>query len=84
MGQDRIVISGAREHNLKISLEIPRGALTVFTGASGGGAAVKETEESIEEAAVSEFRMLFINRRDYLPASSNRTDSPNPRVSVFA
>jgi len=35
---DKIVIRGAREHNLKnISLEIPRGKMTVFTGLSGSG-----------------------------------------------
>ena len=34
----KIVIRGARTHNLKnISLEIPRGKLTVFTGLSGSG-----------------------------------------------
>ena len=35
---DKITIRGAREHNLKnISLEIPRGKMTVFTGVSGSG-----------------------------------------------
>src|SRR5438876_4326743 len=35
---DRIRISGAREHNLKdISLELPRDALIVITGLSGSG-----------------------------------------------
>jgi excinuclease ABC subunit A len=35
---DKIVIRGAREHNLKnISLEIPRDKMTVFTGLSGSG-----------------------------------------------
>jgi excinuclease ABC subunit A len=35
---DKIVISGAREHNLKdISLELPRDALIVITGLSGSG-----------------------------------------------
>src|SRR6202040_1694525 len=38
MANDRIVIKGAREHNLKgISLEIPRNTLTVITGLSGSG-----------------------------------------------
>ena len=33
-----IVVEGAREHNLRdISLEIPKNALTVFTGVSGSG-----------------------------------------------
>jgi excinuclease ABC subunit A len=35
---DRIVVRGAREHNLKdVSLEIPRDRLVVFTGLSGSG-----------------------------------------------
>ena len=35
---DRLVVSGAREHNLKdISLSLPRDALTVITGLSGSG-----------------------------------------------
>lgn len=36
--KDKIIIKGAREHNLKnINLEIPRGKITVFTGLSGSG-----------------------------------------------
>ncbi len=36
--QDKIIIKGAREHNLKnISLELPRNKLIVFTGLSGSG-----------------------------------------------
>jgi len=36
--QDKIIIKGAREHNLKnISLEIPRNKLICFTGLSGSG-----------------------------------------------
>ena len=38
MALDKIVIKGAREHNLKnIDLEIPRDKLIVFTGISGSG-----------------------------------------------
>ena len=36
--KDRLVISGAREHNLRdISLDLPRDAMIVFTGLSGSG-----------------------------------------------
>jgi excinuclease ABC subunit A len=35
---DRIIIRGAKEHNLKnISLELPRGKFIVITGVSGSG-----------------------------------------------
>ena len=35
---EKIIIRGARTHNLKnIDLEIPRNAMTVFTGLSGSG-----------------------------------------------
>ena len=38
MTKDKIVIKGAREHNLKnIDLEIPRNKMVVFTGVSGSG-----------------------------------------------
>ncbi|MFQ5899605.1 MAG: excinuclease ABC subunit UvrA, partial [Candidatus Methylomirabilia bacterium] len=38
MASDRLLIRGAREHNLKnIDLEIPRGQLVVITGLSGSG-----------------------------------------------
>ena len=38
MGKDKIVIKGAREHNLKnIDVTIPRDKLIVFTGLSGSG-----------------------------------------------
>ena len=35
---DRLVVRGAREHNLKdVSLDLPRDAMIVFTGPSGSG-----------------------------------------------
>src|SRR5271165_5442860 len=38
MGLTKIVVRGARQHNLKnVSLEIPRNSLTVITGLSGSG-----------------------------------------------
>src|SRR6516165_3005908 len=38
MGLTKLVVRGARQHNLKnINLEIPRNTLTVITGLSGSG-----------------------------------------------
>ena len=38
MASNKIIIKGAKEHNLKnIDLEIPRDKLVVFTGLSGSG-----------------------------------------------
>ena len=38
MAQDRIIIEGLRQNNLKnVSLEIPKGKIVVFTGVSGSG-----------------------------------------------
>ncbi|MDD6041311.1 MAG: excinuclease ABC subunit UvrA, partial [Clostridia bacterium] len=36
--QDKLIVRGAREHNLKnVTIEIPRNSLVVFTGLSGSG-----------------------------------------------
>ncbi len=38
MGQDKLIVRGAREHNLKnIDLELPRDRMVVITGLSGSG-----------------------------------------------
>ena len=38
MSIEKLVVRGAREHNLKdVSIELPRNSLVVFTGLSGSG-----------------------------------------------
>ena len=38
MDQDKIIIRGLRQNNLKnVSLDVPKGKIVVFTGVSGSG-----------------------------------------------
>ena len=38
MSGNRLIVRGAREHNLKnVSIDLPRNSLIVFTGLSGSG-----------------------------------------------
>lgn len=38
MAQDKIIVRGAKEHNLKnVNVEIPRNKLVIITGLSGSG-----------------------------------------------
>ena len=38
MNQDKIIIRGLRQNNLKnVSLDVPKGKIVVFTGVSGSG-----------------------------------------------
>ena len=44
MAQDKIIVRGAKEHNLKnVNVEIPRNKLVVITGLSGSGKSLRLT-----------------------------------------
>src|SRR5919198_705529 len=78
---DRILISGAREHNLKdISLELPRDALIVITGLSGSG------KSSLAfDTIYAEGQRRYVESIEGLsPAISidQKTTSRNPRSTV--
>ena len=50
MGIDKIIIKGAREHNLKnIDIELPRDKLIVMTGLSGSGKSSLEFDTIYED-----------------------------------
>ena len=52
MSQEKIIIKGARQHNLKnISVRIPRNKLVVITGLSGSGKSSLERAEAVKECA---------------------------------
>ncbi len=68
MRTDAIRVTGARENNLKnVSLTIPRGRLTVFTGVSGSGKSslVFDTLAAEAQRQLNETFTAFV--RNFLP-----------------
>ena len=59
---NRIVIKGAREHNLKnVDLELPRDKLIVMTGLSGSGKSMSAKEEIVQIALSTEDDILILD-----------------------
>src|SRR5699024_12377282 len=68
---DRIVVQGAREHNLKnVNLNIPRDAFIVFTGLSGSGKYSPAFETIFADGqrpyvvSLSSYARMFLGRID--------------------
>ena len=68
---DRIVVQGAREHNLKnVNLNIPRDAFIVFTGLSGSGKSSLAFDTIFAEGqrryieSLSSYARMFLGRVD--------------------
>lgn len=71
---DKIVITGAREHNLKdISLEIPKNELVVFTGVSGSGKSSLAFDTIFAEGQRRYIESLSTYARQFL----GQMDKPN-------
>jgi excinuclease ABC subunit A len=87
MPHDRIVVQGARLHNLKgISLEIPRRALTVVTGPSGSGKSSLAFDTLYAEGqrryieSLSTYAKQFLER---MPKPAvDRIDGVSPAVAI--
>ncbi|UCF41190.1 MAG: excinuclease ABC subunit UvrA [Gemmatimonadota bacterium] len=87
MPHDRIVVQGARLHNLKgISLDIPRRALTVITGPSGSGKSSLAFDTLYAEGqrryieSLSTYAKQFLER---MPKPSvDRIDGVSPAVAI--
>src|SRR5664279_3355876 len=71
---NQIVVSGAREHNLKdISLSLPRDALIVFTGLSGSGKSSLAFDTIYAEGQRRYIESLSAYARQFL-SQSNKPD----------
>jgi len=71
---DKIIIKGAREHNLKnINLEIPKNKITVFTGVSGSGKSSLAFDTIFAEGQRRYIESLSAYARQFL-AKSNKPD----------
>ncbi|HEY3415110.1 MAG TPA: excinuclease ABC subunit UvrA [Armatimonadota bacterium] len=87
MAQDRIVIRGARQHNLKdISLEIPRDKLVVITGLSGSGKSSLAFDTLYAEGqrryveSLSSYARQFLGQMD--KPDVDHIDGLSPAVSI--
>lgn len=88
MEQEKIVIRGLRQNNLKnVSLDIPKGQIVVFTGVSGSGKSsiVFDTIAAESQRQMNETYTAFIRGR--LPKYENPrwrelTTSPLPSLWI--
>ena len=87
MGQDSIVIRGAREHNLKnVNVSIPRDKLVVITGLSGSGKSSLAFDTIYAEGqrryveSLSSYARMFLGQMDKPDVDS--IDGLSPAVSI--
>ncbi len=87
MAQDRIVVVGARENNLKnVSVEIPRDQLVVITGLSGSGKSSLAFETIYAEGqrryveSLSAYARQFLGQMD--KPDVDHIDGLSPAVSI--
>lgn len=85
--KDKIIIKGAREHNLKnINLEIPRDKMVVFTGLSGSGKSSLAFDTIFAEGqrryieSLSAYARQFLGRLD--KPDVDEIDGLSPAISI--
>mgnify|MGYP000644391151 CR=1 FL=1 len=85
--QDKIIIKGAREHNLKnISLELPRNKMIVFTGLSGSGKSSLAFDTIFAEGqrryveSLSAYARQFLGQMD--KPDVDQIDGLSPAISI--
>src|SRR6201997_5605880 len=84
---DRIVIKGAREHNLKnIDIEIPRDRLVVITGLSGSGKSSLPFDTIYAEGQRRYVESLSAYARQFLEQMAERAvasiEGLSPAISI--
>ncbi len=86
-GPDRIIVAGAREHNLRnVDLDIPRDALVVFTGLSGSGKSSLAFDTIYQEGqrryleSLSSYARQFLGRMD--KPDVDRVTGLSPTLSI--
>ena len=87
MNQDKIVIKGAREHNLKnISLEIPKNKFVVITGVSGSGKSTLAFDTIYSEGQRKYVESLSAYARQFLQMMNkpdvDSIDGLSPAISI--
>ncbi len=87
MSQDKIIVSGAREHNLKdISITIPKNKLVVFTGLSGSGKSSLAFDTLYAEGQRRYVESLSSYARQFLGVMSkpdvDQIDGLSPAISI--
>src|SRR5579859_7627677 len=84
---DRLVVAGARQHNLKnVSLSLPRGKLVVFTGPSGSGKSSLAFDTIYAEGQRRYVESLSAYARQFLEQLSKpdveRIDGLSPAIAI--
>ena len=84
---DRLVVRGAREHNLKgVDIDIPRDKMVVFTGLSGSGKSSLAFDTIFAEGqrryveSLSSYARMFLGQMD--KPNVEFIDGLSPAVSV--
>ena len=91
MANDKIVIKGAREHNLKnVNLTLPREKLIVMTGLSGSGKSSLAFDTIYADGqrryveSLSSYARMFLGRMDKPPSPLTRKPPATTRVPPWA